>query len=205
MEVLHSSETSVLTRATWRTIPETSTPTGFKVTYWCIMPSIATSLTRLKAVLSNYGLLEVNWNPSLIRLKRWYITLRITGFWGFVHCMAFKKHRRTQHFGKWIFFTHSWRVRNTYSDWRMASSGMLHHVALVRTDVSEELSASFIRVTRIGELRAVLAVTSNRCMPHSVTSQKTPFFIVTPLKTSNLTCTQIGLNYLATSMLYHNS
>jgi hypothetical protein len=27
-----------------------------------------------------------------------------------------------------------------------------HHVALVRTDVSEELSASIIRVTRIGEL-----------------------------------------------------
>jgi hypothetical protein len=32
----------------------------------------------------------------------------------------------------------------------MASSGMLRRVALVRTDVSEELSASFIRVTRIG-------------------------------------------------------
>jgi hypothetical protein len=29
---------------------------------------------------------------------------------------------------------------------------MLRRVALVRTDVSEELSASFIRVTRIGEL-----------------------------------------------------
>jgi hypothetical protein len=28
----------------------------------------------------------------------------------------------------------------------MASSGMLHRVALVRTDVSEELSASFISV-----------------------------------------------------------
>jgi hypothetical protein len=38
---------------------------------------------------------------------------------------------------------------------------MLHRVALVRTDVSEELSASFIRVTRIGELRTTLAVSSN--------------------------------------------
>jgi hypothetical protein len=35
---------------------------------------------------------------------------------------------------------------------------MLRRVALVKTDVSEELSSSFIRVTRIG----LLAVTSNR-------------------------------------------
>jgi hypothetical protein len=34
-------------------------------------------------------------------------------------------------------------------------------VALVRTDVSEEPSASFIRVTRIGELGTTLAVTNN--------------------------------------------
>jgi hypothetical protein len=39
---------------------------------------------------------------------------------------------------------------------------MLRRVALVRTDVSEELSASFIRVTRIGELGRTLAVTGNR-------------------------------------------
>jgi hypothetical protein len=44
----------------------------------------------------------------------------------------------------------------------MASSGMLRRVDLVRTDVSEELSASFISVTRIGELGTTLAVTSYR-------------------------------------------
>jgi hypothetical protein len=39
---------------------------------------------------------------------------------------------------------------------------MLRRAALERIDVSEELSASFIRVTRIGELGTTLAVTSNR-------------------------------------------
>jgi hypothetical protein len=51
----------------------------------------------------------------------------------------------------------------------MVSSGILRRVALVRTDVSEEPGASFIRVTKIGELGT------------------TPFFIVTAVKTSNLT------------------
>jgi hypothetical protein len=118
----------------------------------------------------------------------------------------------------------------------MASSGMLRRVALVRTDVSEELSTSFIWVIRIGELWKTLAVNSNRhtlqrntnttwyffaaCIscwlqlmlflvhrflspwwrrryvppkrrflqePHGVTSQKTTFFTVTAVKTSNLT------------------
>jgi hypothetical protein len=45
---------------------------------------------------------------------------------------------------------------------RMASFGMLRRVALVKTDVSEERSAFFIRVTRIGELGTTLAVTSNK-------------------------------------------
>jgi hypothetical protein len=45
---------------------------------------------------------------------------------------------------------------------RTVSSGMLRRVALVRSEVSEELSASFIRVTRIGELGTTLAVTSHR-------------------------------------------
>jgi hypothetical protein len=47
----------------------------------------------------------------------------------------------------------------------MPSYGLLRRVALVRTVVSEESSVCIIRVTRIGELRTTLAVTSNRCTP----------------------------------------
>jgi hypothetical protein len=46
--------------------------------------------------------------------------------------------------------------------WRIPSSGIWRYVTLVRTDVSEELSTSIIRVTRIGELGTTFAVTSDR-------------------------------------------
>jgi hypothetical protein len=39
---------------------------------------------------------------------------------------------------------------------------MLHRVALVKTDVSEELLTSIVRVTRIGELGTTLA---DSCYP----------------------------------------
>jgi hypothetical protein len=55
--------------------------------------------------------------------------------------------------------------------WRMSSSGMLPGVALVWTDVSEELIASVINVTRV-------------C---PATSQKTALFRATAVKTSTLT------------------
>jgi hypothetical protein len=42
--------------------------------------------------------------------------------------------------------------------WRIASSGMLRRVALVRSYVSEELSASFIRVAKIGKLGRTASV-----------------------------------------------
>jgi hypothetical protein len=44
----------------------------------------------------------------------------------------------------------------------MSFSEMLRRVVLVRTDVSEEVSASIIRVTRLSELRTTLAVNSHR-------------------------------------------
>jgi hypothetical protein len=74
---------------------------------------------------------------------------------------------------------------------------MLQHIALVRTDVSEECIACIIRLTRKGGLGKTLAVTSNRATlrrntmylqePDCVTSQKTAFFIVTAVEASNLT------------------
>jgi hypothetical protein len=44
----------------------------------------------------------------------------------------------------------------------MLPSGMLRHVALVKTDVSEERIASIIRVTISGNVGTKLAATSNR-------------------------------------------
>jgi hypothetical protein len=52
----------------------------------------------------------------------------------------------------------------------MAPSGMLLPIALVRTDVSEELSASIIRDTRIGELGTKLGFNPN--LPILVTLMK---------------------------------
>jgi hypothetical protein len=49
----------------------------------------------------------------------------------------------------------------------MVSSGMLRRVTFVRTDVSEELSASLIRVARIGELETMLALTTASVVPSS--------------------------------------
>jgi hypothetical protein len=50
----------------------------------------------------------------------------------------------------------------------MVSSRMLRRVTLIRTDVSEELSASFIRVTKIDELGTTQAITSNLLFLRSV-------------------------------------
>jgi hypothetical protein len=50
---------------------------------------------------------------------------------------------------------------------RVPSSGMLHYLALERTNVSEERITSIIRVTRISELGRTLTVTDNQSMQHA--------------------------------------
>jgi demethoxyubiquinone hydroxylase (CLK1/Coq7/Cat5 family) len=52
-------------------------------------------------------------------------------------------------------------IREVYHYKTVPSSRMLRREALVRTDVSEERVISIIRVTKIGELGATLAVTKN--------------------------------------------
>jgi hypothetical protein len=47
---------------------------------------------------------------------------------------------------------------------------MLRRVVLVRTDVSEELSSSFIRVTRVGELGTILVTPMKEELSSSETS-----------------------------------
>jgi hypothetical protein len=67
---------------------------------------------------------------------------------------------------------------------RMASSWMLRRVALVQNYVLGESITSVIRVKRIGGL-GTLTVTSSRSRLRRNTSQKTAFFIVTAVRTSN--------------------
>jgi hypothetical protein len=72
----------------------------------------------------------------------------------------------------------------------MWSSGMLHHVALVRTNVSEELSASIISVTRIGEL-GTIAITSNRHMLQRNSSMHQMLVIANVVPSSPILVTQM--------------
>jgi hypothetical protein len=79
----------------------------------------------------------------------------------------------------------------------MASYGMLRRVALVRIDVSEERSASFIRLTRIGELGTILAVTSNRRIMRRLLVTAS----IVPISPIPFTLMRAALSYSETSFL----
>jgi hypothetical protein len=57
----------------------------------------------------------------------------------------------------------------------MVSSGLLRRVALVRTDVSEEPGASFIRVTKIGELGTTQTAKYNYNYKYNLKSERLRF------------------------------
>jgi hypothetical protein len=69
----------------------------------------------------------------------------------------------------------------------MASSAMLRRVALLRTDVLEDLSASIIRVTRIGELGTTLVVVTANVAPSSLSLVTLMMELLSSSETSVLT------------------
>jgi hypothetical protein len=73
---------------------------------------------------------------------------------------------------------------------------MLRRVALIRTDVSEEPSAS-IRVTRIGELGTTTVLTSNRCFVRRLLVTAS----IVPSSPSLITLMKEALGYSETSVL----
>jgi hypothetical protein len=76
---------------------------------------------------------------------------------------------------------------------------MLRRVALVRTGFSEELTASFIRVTRIGELGTTLAVTSNRRTLHyALVASNVPSSAIVTLMKDSLSSFETSVHTRAT-------
>jgi hypothetical protein len=73
----------------------------------------------------------------------------------------------------------------------MASSGMLRRVALVRTHVLEELSASIITVTRIGDLGTTLAVTSSRLLVMANVVLSSPILVTLMMEALNSSETSV--------------
>jgi hypothetical protein len=78
----------------------------------------------------------------------------------------------------------------------MQSSGMLRRVALVRTDVSEGLTASIIRATRIGELGKTLDLVFIRSFLRSLVKSN-----VVPIYPILVTMMMEALNSSGTSVI----
>jgi hypothetical protein len=78
---------------------------------------------------------------------------------------------------------------------------MLRCVVLVITDVSEELSASIIRVTRLCELGTTLAVTSNRRTLGRSTSRLLVMANVVPSSPILVTLMMVALSFPKTAVL----
>jgi hypothetical protein len=111
-----------------------------------------------------------------------------------------------------LLHTFSWRGENLAQGnvcticpvFRMPSSAMWHHVALVRTDVSKGHIAAIVRLTRINELGTTLVVTSDRSSllprflrePRGVTLQKSAFLIVVVFYTVHAVSKEIRLQVI---------
>jgi hypothetical protein len=87
-------------------------------------------------------------------------------------------------------------IYKEYITVKMPSSGMLRRVALVRTDLSEELSATIIIMTRIGELGTTLAIISNR---RTIQTNKVLRLLVTTNVPSSLILVTLMMEVISSS------
>jgi hypothetical protein len=82
----------------------------------------------------------------------------------------------------------------------MPSSGMLPHVALVRTNVSQVRSASIIRVTKSGELGTTLAVFFSSVRRLPVTANVVPSSPIVTLMKEALSSSETSVLTRATRL-----
>jgi hypothetical protein len=148
LEAVCSSETSVLTTVTRRHIPEDG-----------ILNFLRFLLVRIKigALVQNQRLGKTEENQVPENYNDINVTeIDISRFQ--CQCCRTRPHSPFNH----LSFSQPFGLNYHKNGRRRVSPGRLRRVALVRTDVSEEFSSSFIRVTRICELGTTLALTSNR-------------------------------------------
>jgi hypothetical protein len=166
MEAILSSKMSVLTRATQRHIPEESNLHFLSYNIHLRRPAWLfcydmLSLRRLCCVFGERGPMFINvtlLSPLLCVLLMcsvyfcFWIQVLIIG-------VCVNEFDISIALPRLLGFS----IQNTINEqdyWRTVSSGMLRRVALVRTDVSEELTASFFRVTRLGISSQLASVAS---------------------------------------------
>jgi hypothetical protein len=133
----------------------------------CLQEDGQTTLQRCLSSAAAAALYNKPFKGRANNYVLWYVLHRTARNWYKLSLATFFSDARiNSFFVRFEVFTAATVKNGVFSD----------RVALVRTHVSEELSASIIRVTRIGKLGTTFAVTSNRRTLRRNTKRTLPFF-----------------------------